>query len=274
MRQRLGQHFLKNKEKIRKIIKTLEIKDGDTIVEIGPGHGELTEFLVEKFLAFSGRGELIAIERDKNLAVQLKTKFQNPNIRIIEGDVLKTLFQIPKALHLMPNAYKIIGNVPYYITGRLLRILSEIEPKPKFCVFTLQKEVAERICAKPQKMNLLAASTQFWADPEIVDIISKKDFKPRPAVDGAIIKLRFKNYAAFGEPRLWRESRIKENYYKLIKILFKQPRKTILNNLIALDKSRRSYYKVLLEKNGINPQHRPQNLSVEKLKKLAELLYN
>ncbi|KKS88061.1 ribosomal RNA small subunit methyltransferase A [Candidatus Jorgensenbacteria bacterium GWA1_49_17] len=264
MSRRLGQHFLKNAGKIRKIADSLELKRGDFVIEIGPGHGEMTQELGARQQALSIR--IIAIEKDPRLVEKLNEKFHppagGPKIEIIGNDVLKILTEVPKAYGLKPKAYKIVGNIPYYITGKLLRILSELEPKPEIIVLTVQKEVAERLTARPPKMNLLAASVQFWADPEIIDYISKSDFKPQPKVDSAIVKLKIKNY----------ESGIMDNYYKLIKILFKQPRKTILNNLSAGLSLGKDKITGRLDALKISPSDRPQNLGIEEIMKLSREL--
>ena len=277
----LGQHFLLNKKKIGKIVETLDLKSGDVVVEIGPGKGALTFSLYKKCRELDCR--IIAIEKDRELANQLKEKFMgDKNIEIIEGDALKILPEITKSHKLkaksLPRSspksllrgYKIIGNIPYYITGYLFRILGELENKPSLIVLTIQKEVAQRICAKPPKMNLLAASAQFWAEPKIVGYVPKKDFRPAPKVDSAIIKL--KPFAT--------ASCSSDKYYKFIKILFKQPRKTILNNLVASIKhqvvstgyqaSREKIIKKLQEI-GVDPQARPQNLSIEQIKELSKI---
>lgn len=259
----LGQHFLINKEKIGRIVEALDLKSGDTIVEIGPGHGELTRELRIK----NKELRIIAIEKDKNLAENLKKKSARAqNIKIINEDILQILPQIPKSYILNPKSYKIVGNIPYYITGYLLRILGELKKKPSLIVLTIQKEVAERICVKPPKMNLLAASVQFWAEPEIIGYIPKKDFKPQPKVDSAVIKLTPKT-----------QNLTPKTYYSFIKILFKQPRKTILNNLesgiknLEFRKENREKIKEKLESMGINPFGRPQELSIKQIIELSTL---
>ena len=197
----LGQHFLINKKKIEKIIEALDLKSGDVVVEIGPGKGALTIPLCENCQKLGCK--IIAVEKDKDLADDLKNKIYDlgldKNIEIIEGDALKTLPRLIHNSELRIKNYKIVGNIPYYITGYLLRILGELENKPSLIVLTIQKEVAQRVCAKPrtrrrqgyggQGMNLLAASVQFWAEPKIIGSVSKKDFWPIPKVDSAIIKL-------------------------------------------------------------------------------------
>ncbi|MEK7555545.1 MAG: 16S rRNA (adenine(1518)-N(6)/adenine(1519)-N(6))-dimethyltransferase RsmA [Patescibacteria group bacterium] len=284
--EKLGQHFLINKNKIDKIIDALELKPKDTIIEIGPGHGELTLPLARNFQFLISNFQIIAVEKDKKLAENLKRKFASEkNIKIINDDILKILSKVPKSYILNSKSYKIVGNIPYYITGYLLRIIGELtaspqrgesrpkisgrKNKPSLIVLTIQKEVAERIVAKPPKMNLLAASVQFWAKPEIIDYIPKKDFRPAPKVDSAIIKLT---------PKTKTQNLTPKTYYSFIKFLFKQPRKTIMNNLefriknLELRGKNKQKLKQKLLKIGINPQDRPQNLSVEKIKQLSKTI--
>ena len=164
--KRLGQHFLINKTKLQKIVEALDLKPGDAVIEIGPGHGELTDELRNK----NNELKLMTIERDNDLVELLKNKFaRDKNLEVVHDDVLKILPDLCLKLH--NSNFKIVGNIPFYITGYLLRILGELKNKPSLIVLTVQKEVAERICAEPPKMNLLAASVQFWAEPKIVDYI-------------------------------------------------------------------------------------------------------
>ena len=156
--QKLGQHFLKNKSVLRSIAESLELAPNDIVIEIGPGHGELTEFLMA-----SHAEKIIAIEKDADLYDSLIKKFQDARMIALRDDALTALPTViqnskPKILN-----YKIVGNIPYYITGHLLRTIGDLEIKPTRSVFTIQKEVAERVCAIPPHMNRLAASVQFWA---------------------------------------------------------------------------------------------------------------
>lgn len=281
MRPKLGQHFLINKAKIKKIAAALAPKENETVLDIGAGHGELTRALLKY-----PNVKVIALEKDKGLVEEIKKTFQfsisnfqtnsndqNPKLEIIHGDALKILPILLTNYKLPITNYKLVGNIPYYITGRLLRLIGDLITKDKLpitaCVFTLQKEVAERICAKPPKMNLLAATVQFWAEPEIVDFIPKKDFRPQPKVASAIIKLTNRKWQLLNKNDSNHQS-LATNYYKLVRILFKQPRKTILNNLVAW-KSKNEIL-AALEKIKINPAARPQNLTLENIKKLAVLL--
>lgn len=271
--KRLGQHFLKNRSALQKMAEALDLRSGDIVIEIGAGHGELTKELRMK----NEELRIVAIEKDNGLAEGLKQKFSDDkNIEVILGDALK---EFPSFIHnslFLIHGYKVCGNIPYYITGRLLRILSELENKPSVCVFTLQKEVAERICAvprgrettlrgKPPGMNRLAAITQFWAEPKVLFSVPRNDFSPPPEVDSAVVKLESRVVS--------RESGFIEKYYKTVKILFAQPRKTILNNVshITYHVSRETLAEKLISI-GINPQDRPQNLDIEEIIKITKLL--
>ncbi|HEY4496678.1 MAG TPA: 16S rRNA (adenine(1518)-N(6)/adenine(1519)-N(6))-dimethyltransferase RsmA [Candidatus Paceibacterota bacterium] len=279
----LGQNFLTDISVLKKIVRAVDIKKGDVVVEIGPGHGELTKYLLE-----AKPTRLILIEKDGRLIGGLHKKFQNtnhkkqtsnktqiPNIEIIDGDVLDIIENWKLKIG-NSTSYKLVGNIPYYITGHLLRLIGEQITSGKSqitkIVLTVQKEVAERICAKPPKMNILAASVQFWGKPEIISIIPREKFNPAPKIDSAIIKIvpvksRWPNIDG-------------QNFYKLIKVLFKQPRKTIWNNLkqLTLRQAQGKQFteerlKKLLIQLEINPEDRPQNLSIDKITDLNSVIW-
>jgi len=243
----LGQSFLKDHKVLERIAEVLDIKNDDVVVEIGPGHGELTRRILKYFPS-----KLIAIEKDDELieAFLRELTGEYPNLKVVQADALREIPQID-------YPYKLVGNIPYYITGHLLRILQETTHKPSVIVLTLQKEVANRLCAEPPKMNLLAAAVQFWAKPEIVRHISRKSFRPAPKVDSAVIKM-----VPLGNQR----AKEIDAYYRIVKVLFKQPRKTILNNLRSVGATPEQ-----LAKLGLDPKLRPQNLSIEQIKELAGL---
>lgn len=260
----LGQNFLKNKNKIKEIVSHLEINDNDFILEIGPGHGELTKEILKELK--NKKFFVLGIEKDRRLALNLLKEIKNKNFQIICGDILKIL---PKIKNFLPenSNFKIIGNIPYYLTGKLLRILSELKTKPIFSIFTMQKEVGERIISGPPNNNKLAAILNFWSEPEIITYISKNDFYPKPKVDSIVLKLITKNE----KPQVSGDL-----YYKTTNILFKQPRKTILNNVLLEFKIKNQKEKEKLFKKirdlGINPMLRPQNINQEEIIKLSGLL--
>ncbi len=281
MSKRLGQIFLKNKEKISNIVDALDLEDGDTVVEIGPGNGGLTKEMIRR----EKRVKIIGIEKDKKLVDKLvNSKFvsERDNIEIIEGDALTVLPGLSNKLKSISYKQslslrrfekqtlrtcfpqlpcdKLIGNIPYYITGQLLRILGEMEKKPNLIVLTIQKEVAERLTAEVPKMNILAASVQVWGRVEIIDHISKNDFRPRPAVDSAVIRI-----IPLGKP-------VPDKYYQAVKILFQHPRKTVLNNLSAGLKKTKEEISRELERMGVNSKARPQDFKISTIKKISEML--
>lgn len=248
----LGQNFLINKGIIKKITDAAEIKRGETIIEVGPGTGVLTKALVE------AGANVIAIEKDHRLIADLKNKFSE--VKFIESDVLKLdieeLFRNSKlAVQVLRDFgpewdirnyhYKVVGNLPYYITSHFLRTMLEEWPKPDLAVLMVQKEVAQRIMAKPPHMNLLALSVQFYAEPKIISYVSRGSFRPIPKVDSALLRIK-----------LWgtRQSReVSQGFFKLIKTAFAGKRKQ-LKNTVSLE---------LLEKAGINPELRPEKLSLD-----------
>lgn len=183
----LGQHFLTNKKIIEDIVSAAQISKQNTILEVGPGRGVLTEALSIK------AKKIIAVEKDKNLVQFLKERFKSKkNINIVEGDILKIRLDSGHSGanlgHL--GRYKIVANIPYYITSRFLRLfLSQARLRPSLMVLMVQREVAERIVAKDKKESLLSLSVKAYGKPEIIKIVRKGNFSPPPKVDSAIIKI-------------------------------------------------------------------------------------
>lgn len=246
---------------MKKIVDTIAPERGDVIFEIGPGHGELTIPLVQKCSELNCR--IIAIEKDAVLAETLAKSPIGKDIEIVREDVLQFLPNI------MEKKYKIVGNIPYYLTGHLLRAISELPEKPARCVFMLQKEVAERIIAAPQRMNRLAASVQFWAEPKVVGRVPKENFSPKPKVDSAIVLFEVKKSISPLDS---------SRYYTALRGIYAQPRKTLLNNIAAAKKSSprdnsKEYISHTLQNIGIIPESRPQNLAIEDIIRIAEVLF-
>ncbi len=275
---------MKNISVAKKIVAALELAPHDTVIEIGPGHGELTKELISNF-QFSifkdsaATTKLIAIEKDGVLAEELakslrcqildfrknglEKTFLSENILVVAGDALKILPPLVGFLNLktVNCKLKIVGNIPYYITGHLLRTIGELTEKPSLSVLMVQEEVAERIVATPPRMNRLAASVQFWANPKILARIPKNDFMPPPDVDSAVIELKTKD----------KKQKIEDaKYYGAVRALFQQPRKTILNNLVATTKATKEVFEKNLIQMGIPPKNRPQNLSIEDIVRIAQ----
>ncbi len=246
----LGQNFLIDKNILDKIILASNLSKKDIVLEIGPGIGTLTQELAK--LA----GKVIAIEKDHDMVnILAETLKDFHNIHIIEGDAL-TLD--PKPYTLYPK-YKLIANIPYYLTSHLIRTFLECENPPQEIILLIQKEVAQRICAKPPFMNLLAVSVQFYATPEIISYVSKNCFLPAPKVDSAIISIK-----DIG-------SRIESSeFFKIVKAGFSHPRKQLANNFCSALKMERKAVDAWLLKNNIKPNQRAETLSIEDWKNLAQ----
>jgi 16S rRNA (adenine1518-N6/adenine1519-N6)-dimethyltransferase len=258
MTPKLGQHFLKDESALALIASSLNIGTGEVVAEIGPGHGELTEFILRERKDKSVR--VILFERDPELAEELKSKYRSEaNIEIRTGDAVKLL---PALLKKERARLKIAGNIPYYITGKLLRILSEAQNPPETAVFTIQREVAERIMARPPRMNLLAAVTRKWASPEVLKNLSTESFSPPPKVESAIIAIRAGAKSSKTQ---------KEAYFLAARALFAQPRKTILNNLRHKLRGAREETAEKLAGLGLNSEMRPGNLEVADIEAIAEI---
>ena len=279
MKKFLGQHFLKNLAAIEQIISALNIQPNDWIIEIGPGKGALTTPLVAACQIMGAK--LIAIEKDAGLVEQLRSlptgqagttvkQFELINsstVQLIHGDALKILPEVVTRYSLLTTNYKLVGNIPYYITGHLLRLIGELKQKPERVVLMIQKEVAERLTAKPPKTNLLSAATQFWAQPQLLFTLPATDFDPPPKVKSAVISLTQLSPDYYG----LRTTPLRTpNYYSFIHAAFKQPRKTLANNLLAANPAKnRKEVEDLLIKLGFQPFVRAQNLSVEELIRLS-----
>ena len=266
--KKLGQIFLQDKNVIQKIIQAAKINPKDQILEIGPGKGILTEALLK-----TGT-KIIAVEKDQELVKFLKNLFKDrQNLKIIHADIRDFLQNIRLRQGFGGQAkYKVIGNIPYYLTSHLLRLLLENPIKPSLIVLMIQKEVAERIIAQPPKMNLLAVSVQFYAKPEIICYVQKTAFSPQPKVDSAVIRITPYPVIARSEILRFRSEQAPQSFFKIIKAGFKQPRKLLINNLSKnLSVQKDTFKKIFLQLN-MPMNTRAQNLSIKEWISLSSLL--
>jgi len=215
----LGQHFLKNKKILQEVVDAAELSKKDIVLEVGPGTGTLTELLAQK------AKRVIAIEKDKNLIPVLREKFKDyKNVEIVQGDIL----QIPSKVEVqLPNNYKIVANIPYYITSRFLRLfLSNPKLRPKLMVLMVQKEVADRILAKDGKESLLSLSVKAYSTPTLVRYVSRNFFTPKPRVDSAIIKLKVSEAGV-----LTKKGINEKKFFEILRTAFQQKRKMLRHSL-------------------------------------------
>jgi len=273
-KKRLGQVFLKNKVFLSQIIKAGEISSQDTVLEIGPGTGVLTEALLQT------KARIIAIEKDPQLVNFLQTKFKNnKNLTIIEADIRDFLRnQEFKNLKLKIKNYKVVGNIPYYLTSHLIQLLLELKQQPKAIVLMIQKEVAQRIVAQPPKMNLLAVAVQYYAKPEIIASVPKSDFWPQPKVDSAIIKLTLLPVMVRSPKRNRRITtsfpyQRESQFFQIVKAGFSHPRKLLISNLSQNLKIPKEQLQDIFKKTNIPLNSRAQNLSLKNWKNLTNSLF-
>lgn len=246
--KRLGQNFLIDKRIFQKIIKAANLSKNDIVLEIGPGIGNLTLELAKEVK------KIVAIEKDKKMCEALKEILINLNIKnveIINQDILRV---DPKLYTL--KSYKIVANLPYYITSPVIRKFLEMEKQPKEMILMVQKEVAKRICAKPPKMSILAVSVQFYAKPEIISFVSKRSFWPQPKVDSTIIKITpCRSVHTIGVNPLL--------FFKIVKAGFSHPRKQLINNFSKKLKINKEKIKNWLLENRIQPSQRAETLTLK-----------
>lgn len=253
-----GQNFLVNEKIYEEIVMAANLQPTDTVLEIGPGLGFLTIKLAQKAL------KVVAVELDDSLANYLKMAVDannTTNIEVVNEDILR--FN-PSAHQLENKKYKIVANLPYNITSIFLRRFLSGESRPKSLILMLQKEVAERITARPPEMSILAISVQYYATAEIIKIVKAGNFWPEPKVDSALVRLTLinKEYIPAEDKR----------FFRVVKIGFSSKRKMLKNNLAAGLKTETKIMENLLVSQGLNPQVRAEDLSLENWQNLFAAL--
>ncbi len=268
----LGQHFILSKKALAQMIAAAEIKKNDTIIEIGPGLGTLTQELAKT------GAKIIAIEKDpKMIDILGETLADYKNIKIVQADVRKlSILRIDSFGDKMgttigEDRYKIVANLPYNIATFLIRQWLELKNPPKLMVLMIQKEVAQRICSKPPHMNLLAVSTQFLAVVKIIDYVPAEAFWPKPKVDSAIIKIVPKDPAVGLSVQAGGQS--PRNCGAVVKAGFSQPRKQLIGNLTKKLNIPKEEILSAFKKLGIPERARAENLSLEQWASLTISLH-
>jgi 16S rRNA (adenine1518-N6/adenine1519-N6)-dimethyltransferase len=248
-RKRLGQHFLVDGEVLEAIVSTAELKPNDTVVEIGPGLGILTGELAQK------AGKVIAVELDDKLAALLNQALANfDNVTIINEDILKIA---PQDLirEQAKSGYKVVANLPYYITSPVLRHFLEAKARPQTMIVMVQKEVAEAITARPGDMSLLSVSVQYYAEPKIIRQVPAESFYPAPEVDSAIVKID-----VYPKPAVDVDEK---GFFAVVRAGFAAPRKQLANSLAQGLGRDKAEVLPLLKEAGIAPQRRAETLTIE-----------
>ncbi len=305
----LGQNFLVDREALDKIVEVADLNSDDLVIEVGPGVGTMTEELIKH------AKKVIAVELDERLAELLadfiRTKHEAINskqiqntqaepdsrlrgndkdvsdfeirisdlthhLSIINSDILK--LNIPELIG--EQRYKVVANIPYYITSKIIQQFLTQKNKPESITLLVQKEVAERICAKPGSLSVLAISVQVFGDPEIAGIVKKESFFPSPKVDSAI--LRIKNIRSYCHPEFISGSIKKEEmlkpvqhdncsekaFFRLVHIGFSAKRKTLANNIAVGYRMDKKTAGDIIKSVGLDENTRAQELSLEDWKRL------
>lgn len=266
-RKRWGQHFLVNSGVLKTISRAADLSAADLVIEVGPGMGVLTRELV------SQAGYVIAVELD-SLMIELlqETLLPSGKFSLINRDILAAepegLIQQEKARFPSsirdPQKYKVVANLPYYITQPIIRHFCESKLKPQMMVIMVQKEVAKNIVARPGELSILAISVQFYGRPEIIDYVPAGNFYPAPKVDSAILKIEM-----YPEPLI----SVTDNghFFKIVRAGFSAARKQVANSLAqGLDKPK-SEVLSLMQKADVSPQKRAEDLTLEEWSKLENI---
>jgi 16S rRNA (adenine1518-N6/adenine1519-N6)-dimethyltransferase len=240
----LGQHWLYDETALEDMVEAAAIEPEDTVLEIGSGLGTLTAYLVQV------AKKVIAVEYDDKLARDLPEEIEADNLEVVSRDILKF------DLNDLPENYKIAANIPYYLTSNLLRVLCESSNPFSQAALLVQKEVAERVAAKPGDMSLLSVSVQFYCDVSLGRVVKAELFTPPPKVHSQILILKHRHKSLF-------EDVDTEKFFRLVKAGFSQRRKTILNSLSGGLKLERDQVSEILTKALLSPTARAQTLSLE-----------
>ncbi len=247
-KKQLGQHWLHDDASLDAMVSAAAVRPGDTVLEIGPGLGTLTEKLL------AAGAHVHAVEFDKDLLRDLQSKFANEARFSLENtDILK--FDWGK----LPSGYKVVANIPYYLTSNLLRIMTEAANPFSVAALLVQKEVAARVSAGPGGMSLLSVAVQYYCDTSLGDLVPAELFTPPPKVDSQILKIIYMGPKFEADP---------DKFFRLVKAGFSERRKKIRSSLSGGLRISKPEAEELLNRAGIDPNLRAQALSLEDWHKL------
>lgn len=251
----LGQHWLKNREILEHIAEFAELTVEDTVLEIGPGPGTLTSVLLSRAKT------VVAVEFDEDLANKLPKQFPGKDLQVVHSDILSY------DLNQLPKGYKVVANVPYYITSKIVQLLMTAENKPSVVVLLVQKEVAERLAAVGGKHSILSVSAQLFADVRLGDKVPAHFFEPAPKVDSQVVVLQ-----PHSEPLF--ENFDQKVFFQIVKAGFSAKRKKIISSLSAGLAIEKDQAQSMLSAVGIDPNQRAENLSLQDWWELAQEVKN
>jgi 16S rRNA (adenine1518-N6/adenine1519-N6)-dimethyltransferase len=250
----LGQHWLHDREVLAHIADCAELQPTDTVLEIGPGLGTLTSELLRR------SEKVIAVEFDEELARKLPAQFPGKSLEVVQSDILS--FDLSD----LPGGYKVVANVPYYITSKIIQLLMTAKNKPSVAVLLVQKEVAERLAARPGDMSILAISAQLFAEVSLSAVVPARLFTPPPKVDSQAVILKTR-----ATPILTSVS--EKEFFHLVKAGFSAKRKKLRSSLSAGLQMEKSDVESLLASADIDAGARAETLSLTQWARLTELFF-
>ena len=251
----LGQHWLEDDAALQAMVQAGGVEPGDEVLEIGPGYGTLTEYLL------AAGAQVTALEFDESLVPGLLSKFAHvPELKVEQGDIRTYDFTA------MPPDYKIVANIPYYLTSNLIQLISETTNQPSVAVLLMQKEVAERVVAKPGDMSILSVTAQFYWEASLDMIVGAELFSPPPKVDSQILVLKRRATPLFTDVE-------SKQFFRVVKAGFSQKRKTLLNSLSGGLAVSKDEARALLEKADIEPTRRAQMLDLTEWHQLVTAFF-
>lgn len=246
----LGQHWLHDRDTLAHIADCAELSSDDTVLEIGPGLGTLTSELLRR------SKKVIAVEFDGELARKLPGQFPGKNLEVVASDILS--FDLLS----VPAGYKVVANVPYYITSKIVQMLMTTTNKPTISVLLVQKEVAERLAARPGDMSILAISAQLFADVSLGDVVPATLFTPPPKVDSQVVVLKTRQQSLLGDIS-------EKEFFHVVKAGFSSKRKKLRSSLAGGLGLPKDQIETMLTSVNISPDNRAEELSIQQWLDLA-----
>lgn len=259
----LGQHFLVNRGVLHRIVSAAELTPEDTVVEVGPGLGVLTRELAKQ------ARRVIAVEADAKLVSALSEIVSAfPNVSVINSDILQTdpaFLLASSGIEVSASPYKVVANIPYYITSPILRHFLEASLKPSLMVVMVQKEVGKAIVAQPGEMGILAISVQFYGKPAIIDYVPARSFYPSPKVDSAILQIKL-----YEQPLVCVAET--DKFFEVVRAGFSAPRKQLRNALAQGLGVSPHEAADLIEGAEIDPRRRAETLNLQEWARICEVV--
>ncbi|MBC7746958.1 ribosomal RNA small subunit methyltransferase A [Pedobacter sp.] len=240
----LGQHWLKDRFILEDIADCAELNETDTVLEIGPGLGTLTSVLLRR------AGHVVAVEFDEELAEKLPAQFPGTSLEVVRQDILAF------DLSVLPKNYKVVANVPYYITSKIVQLLSESKNPPSLTVMLVQKEVAQRLAATPGSMSIMSVAAQVYAEATLGPVVLAEHFIPPPQVNSQVVVLKRREIPLYGDTN-------EKEFFRIVKAGYSERRKKLRSSLAGGLGVEKTVIDAALVACQLAPDVRAQELSID-----------